>query len=131
MDPRLFAEWAQVDEHLRGLISARDRRRRASQHGQGRPAAHHRSRTRGSGNPAGAGARETDLVFIVSREDSKTYTYLKQALACQSVDVIVDRRSGDRRQVWQPATPDRRSGERRRHDVKTDLQTYGWALAPR
>ena len=129
MDPRLFAQWAQVDEHLRGLISSRDRRRRASQHGQGWPAAHHWSRTRGSGNPTGV--RGADLVFIVSREDSKTYTYLKQALACQSVDVIVDRRGGDRRRVWQLATPDRRSGDRRRHDVKTDLQTYGWALAPR
>ena len=129
MDPRLFAEWAQVDEHLRGLISSRDRRRRAGQHGQGRPAAHHWSRTRGSGHPIGA--RGADVVFIVSREDSKTYTYLKQALACQSVDVIVDRRSGDRRRVWRPATPDRRSGDRRRHDVKTDLQTYGWALMHR
>jgi hypothetical protein len=129
MDPRLFAEWAQVDEHLRGVIGERDRRRRAGPHGQGRPAAHHGSRTRSNGNPIGVS--RADLVFIVSREDSKTYAYLKQALACQSVDVIVDRRSGDRRRVWQPATPDRRSGDRRRHDVKTDLQTYGWALAPR
>jgi hypothetical protein len=129
VDPRLFAEWAQVDEHLRGLISARDRRRRAGQDGQGGPAAHHWSRTRGSGNPTGA--RGADLVFIVSREDSKTHTYLKQALAYQSVDVIVDRRSGDRRQVWRSATPDRRGGDRRRQDVKADLQTYGWALVHR
>jgi hypothetical protein len=129
MDPRLFAEWAQVDEHLRGLISSRDRRRRVGQHGQGRPAAHHWSRTPGSGNPTGP--RGADLVFIVTREDSKTYAYLKQALACQSVDVIMDRRSGDRRRVWRPATPDRRSGDRRRHAVKTDLQTYGWALMHR
>ena len=27
MDPRLFAEWAQIDEHLRRAISARDARR--------------------------------------------------------------------------------------------------------
>jgi len=129
MDPRLFVEWAQVDEHLRGVIGERDRRRRADQHGRGRPAAHHWSRTHGSGNPIEA--RRADLLFIASREDSKTYTYLKQALAGQSVDVVVDRRSGDRRRVSQPATPDRRGGDRRRHDVMTDLEMYGWALVHR
>ena len=129
MDPVFSLNGRRLTSTCAVLISARDRRRRAGQHGRGRPAAHHWSRTRGSGNPTGP--RGADLVFIVSREDSKTYTYLKQALACQSVDVIVDRRSGDRRQVWQPATPDRRNGDRRRHDVKTDLQTYGWALATR
>ena len=129
MDPRLFFEWAQIDEHLRGVISARDRRRRAGQPGQSRTAAPHRPRTCSNGNSSAA--RGADLVFIVSREDSRTYAYLKQTLACENVDVLLDRRTGDRRQVVQPATPDRRNGDRRQRDVKTDLQTYGWALVHR
>ncbi len=111
MDPRLFVEWARVDEHLRCVISARDERRRTGQYGQ-------TFRMRSNGNP----------IFIVSRADLRTYTYLKQALAGETVDVLLDRRSGDRRQAQRPAMADRRHGDRRRRDVRTDLRTYGWAL---
>jgi hypothetical protein len=43
-------------------------------------------------------------------------------------DVILDRRKMDRRGLHQPATPERRHGERRRRDIMTDLQRSGWAL---
>jgi hypothetical protein len=43
-------------------------------------------------------------------------------------DVILDRRKGDHRRIDQWATPERRHGERRRHDIMTDLQKCGWAL---
>jgi hypothetical protein len=102
MDLGLFFEWAQVDEHLRGVIRARDRRRRAGQHGPSR---------KPNGNPSAA--RTADLVFVVSRDDPRSYAYLKQTLSCESVDVLLDRRNGDRRQARQPATPDRRKGDHR------------------
>ena len=55
------------------------------------------------------------LLFIVSRDESRTYTYVKHALAKERIDVIIDRRNGDRR----------------RRDVAKDLETSGWALVRR
>ena len=55
------------------------------------------------------------LPFIVSRDESRTYTYVKRALAKERIDVIIDRRNGDRR----------------RRDVAKDLETSGWALVRR
>jgi len=43
-------------------------------------------------------------------------------------DVILDRRKMDRRRIHQPATPERRHSERRRRDIMTELQRFGWAL---
>jgi hypothetical protein len=42
--------------------------------------------------------------------------------------VILDRRKRDRRRIHQRAKPERRRGERRGHDIMTDLQKSGWAL---
>ena len=69
------------------------------------------------------------LLFIVSRTKPGTFTYMK--LVSENEDVIRDRRNGDRRRIYQRATPERRHGERRRRDVMTDLQTSGWALVRR
>ena len=55
------------------------------------------------------------LLFIVSGDESRTYTYVKRALAKERIDVIIDRRNGDRR----------------RRDVAKDLETSGWALVRR
>ena len=55
------------------------------------------------------------LPLIVSRDESRTYTYVKRALAKERIDVIIDRRNGDRR----------------RRDVAKDLETSGWALVRR
>jgi hypothetical protein len=65
----------------------------------------------------------------VSRTKPGTFTYMK--LVSENEDVILDRRNGDRRRIYQRATPERRHGERRRRDVMTDLQTSGWALVRR
>ena len=51
----------------------------------------------------------------MSRDESRTYTYVKRALAKERIDVIIDRRNGDRR----------------RRDVAKDLETSGWALVRR
>jgi hypothetical protein len=45
--------------------------------------------------------------------------------------VIMDRRTGERRQAWQAPVPDRRNGERRLQDVTSELRSYGWALVHR
>src|SRR5215470_12430205 len=99
MDPRLFAEWAQIDDHLRRAISARDEGQ-LPQSGRGA------SRERQA-------CLTGDLLCIVSRADARTYTYLKDARVSQRMDVIADRRIGDRRRVPRPTTPDRRNRDRR------------------
>jgi hypothetical protein len=66
-------------------------------------------------------------LFIVSRTKPGTYTYMKLVSESEH-DVILDRRREDRRRIHQRATPERRHGERRRRDVKTDLWKAGWAL---
>jgi hypothetical protein len=68
------------------------------------------------------------LLFIVSRTKPGTYAYMKLV---SEHDVILDRRNGDRRLVYQRATPERRHVERRRRDFMTDLQKSGWALVHR
>jgi hypothetical protein len=67
------------------------------------------------------------IQLIVSRTKPGTYNYMKLVSESEH-HVILDRRKGDRRRIHQRATPERRHGERRRHDVMTDLQKSGWAL---
>ncbi len=116
MDPRLFAEWAEMDDRLRRTISARAED----------PLAH-----------SGAGGGRDDhaageFLFVVSRDDTKTYSYLKHAMESEDViDVVLDRRNGDRRHVGRPTLLDRRHGCRRRRDVTADLRVHGWALVHR
>jgi hypothetical protein len=76
-------------------------------------------------------AKVQGLMFIVSRTDPRTYTYLTHSIASEGVAVILDRRSGERRQTRQVTIPDRRDGERRQHDVTAGLRMYGWALVHR
>jgi len=48
------------------------------------------------------------------------------------VDVIIDRRTEERRQRLERASSERRRHEnRRQRDITKDLQTYGWALVRR
>ena len=110
MYPGPFADWAE-DQRFRRPI-----RGRAEDRG------HQSSSLRA---PMG------ELLFIVSRADSKTFTYLKGAMASEGVAVIMDRRNGDRRRVHQTTALDRRNGDRRQRDVTADLQMYAWAVVRR
>jgi hypothetical protein len=67
------------------------------------------------------------LLFIVSRTKPGTYAYMNLVSESER-NVILDRREVDRRRIHQRATPERRHGERRRRNIMTDLQKYGWAL---
>jgi len=71
------------------------------------------------------------LLLIVSRTEPARYTYLKHVFGNESVDVILDRRVGERRQRWQRAAAERRRGDRRERDVTKELQAFGWALVRR
>lgn len=73
-----------------------------------------------------------DLVFIVSRTEAKQYQYLRHVYADESRDVVLDRRSGERRQGLRPPPIERRHQDRRRHrDITRELESWGWALARR
>ena len=71
------------------------------------------------------------LFLIVSRNEPSRLAYLKHVFAGDTVDVILDRRLGERRQRWEGVRTERRQDDRRQRDVTKDLQTYGWALVRR
>jgi hypothetical protein len=68
------------------------------------------------------------LLLIVSRTEPGRFTYLKHVFASDTVDVILDRRVGERRQALARASIERRRGDRRERDLTKDLQSFGWAL---
>jgi hypothetical protein len=103
-----------MDEHLRRTIDA-----------------HAEWQFAGPGGAIGRADRSGDVLFIVSRSDTRTYSYLKRAMASGDIDVVLDRRNGDRRRARQATVPERRGGDRRQRDVTADLQMYGWALVHR
>ena len=70
-----------------------------------------------------------DLVFIVARTELKHYLYLKHFWADDKREVVLDRRTGERRRSLRPPPLERRRMERRRQrDITQDLQSSGWAL---
>jgi hypothetical protein len=67
--------------------------------------------------------------WIVSRNDPKLYEYLKHYFAGRAdVDVILDRRQGERRQHAESSPTDRRRSDRRQHSVNVHLAALGVAL---
>ena len=71
------------------------------------------------------------LLFIVSRTEPKQYLYLKHAFADESRDVVLDRRTGERRRSLRPPPIERRHIERRHPHITRELQSAGWALVRR
>jgi len=71
------------------------------------------------------------LFLIVSRNEPSRLTYLKHVFAGDTVDVILDRRLGERRQRWEGVRAERRQEDRRQRDGTKDLQTYASALVRR
>ena len=72
-----------------------------------------------------------DFLFIVSRTKPQRYLRLKHAFADQTEDVVLDRRTGERRQSLRPAAIERRHVDRRRRDISRELQSVGWTLVRR
>jgi len=69
-------------------------------------------------------------LFIVARERSDLYRYLSQIFAdADNVEIIADRRAAERREIFTPATPERRRRERRnRPTVDEDLRREGYSF---
>ena len=74
------------------------------------------------------------MLIIVSQAHQAQYTYLKHAFEKEAMDVIFDRRAGERRQLaaMDRARSERRRGrDRRQRDITKDLQKFGWAIVRR
>jgi hypothetical protein len=69
-------------------------------------------------------------LFIVARDRADLYRYLSQTFAdAENVEVIWDRREGERRRLSNGASPDRRRRDRRHHvSVEADLRAVGYAF---
>jgi len=69
-------------------------------------------------------------LFIVARDRADLYRYLSQTFAdAENVEVIWDRREGQRRRIENGPVPERRRGDRRaRVTVDDDLRTVGYAF---
>jgi hypothetical protein len=75
-----------------------------------------------------------NILLIVSRHNSTLYSY-----ACSEfeglgteIDVVLDRRRGERRRLPAGGTDsERRRADRRAHAVEQDLRGIGWALVRR
>ena len=79
--------------------------------------------------------RTPNVLLIVSRNNSTLYSY-----ACsefeglgQEIDVVLDRRRGERRRRLAGAAfqSERRRAERRAYAIDQDLRAIGWALVRR
>ncbi|HEV8585127.1 MAG TPA: hypothetical protein VGT02_09170 [Methylomirabilota bacterium] len=73
----------------------------------------------------------TREIFIVARDRPDLYRYLSQTFSdAENVQVIWDRRSGERRTVGEgPQSAERRRGDRRtRTNVDHELRTVGYAF---
>jgi hypothetical protein len=70
------------------------------------------------------------MLFIVARDQQALYDTLRREFGSErDVEVLYDRRFGERRRQRVPWPQDRRRGERRaRPDVDAQLQSLGWAL---
>lgn len=69
-------------------------------------------------------------LFIVSRDHPDLYAYLRERFASDNaVEVVLYRRTTQRRHHEQPYEVDRRQAERRRHpEVELELQTRSHAI---
>lgn len=69
------------------------------------------------------------LLFIVSRAHGERYEHLKRTFADEEkIEVVLDRRRGERRWHDVDHEAERRAGDRRRRDLEEDLRTMGWVL---
>jgi len=69
------------------------------------------------------------VLFIVSRAEPRLHRYVASAFTgVREVEIVLDRRQGERRQRKDPSLADRRRSDRRLNDVTRSLQQLGWAV---
>ena len=71
-------------------------------------------------------------LFIVAWNRPDLWDYWKRWFAgVENVEVILDRRRGERRQASQGNDPERRQERRRRTDIDDEIQSMGFAIVSR
>jgi hypothetical protein len=65
-------------------------------------------------------------LLIVSRTEPGRYSYVRHVFASETVDVILDRRRGDRRHDPRPVAVEKRQADRRVRVPTPDLEKFGW-----
>lgn len=85
---------------------------------------------KGAGSWTAVAGLQIAARYLVIVAERSGYENLKETLADESADVILDRRRDERRRCRVPVEVERRRGSRRRHDITTDLQKHGWAIVP-
>jgi hypothetical protein len=82
-----------------------------------------------NGNSGGNGKLRKQLL-VVARENPHIYEYLKRMFAGnETLEVVLDRRGGDRRGQGMAKLPDRRrSNDRRHQEIDSQLRALGWAI---
>ena len=72
------------------------------------------------------------LVFVVSRNQPERYEFLKRAFQEEeTVDIVLDRRRGERRHQPTASASERRRANRRAHNRNGELDRLGWTLVRR
>ena len=76
----------------------------------------------------GRHARRSERLIVVARDAGSLYDQIRgDRYGDETVKVIRDRRSTDRRLRMEAHTPDRRRDERRTHNINPLLLAQGWA----
>jgi hypothetical protein len=83
--------------------------------------------TKGRSDAASQPAKQ---IFVVARDREKLFEYAKRAFSGNSsVEVVLDRRRGERRNSEKASAPDRRRGDRRlMNEIDNHLRALGWAV---
>jgi hypothetical protein len=72
------------------------------------------------------------LVFVVSRQQPERYDFLKRAFSEEeTVDIVLDRRRGQRRRQSVASDTERRRSDRRTMDRNGEIDRLGWTLIRR
>jgi hypothetical protein len=72
------------------------------------------------------------LVFVVSRKQPERYDFLKRAFNDEeTVEIVLDRRRGQRRRETTLPAPERRRADRRTLDRNGEIDRLGWTLLRR
>jgi len=86
-----------------------------------------RSRLQGGGIEVA----ELGHLFIVARSNTDLYDFLSQELSgARGIEVILDRRQGERRESVRVSVEERRHAARRRAQLDEDLRNWGLAVSP-
>jgi hypothetical protein len=67
------------------------------------------------------------VLYVVSRQNPALFDQLGRTLQRATVEMIFDRRTGDRRRSASTPAVERRMSDRRRHKIDDDLERFGWA----